>query len=141
MVRQVWKFSSSCFRVSSSTSPRAPEKRLGRAGSFHGLSGAQMLCQIGPQLRRVLLGGPQIQLVPAGLHGQVQILHRFPVVCVLPHRKSARLNTDRVPTIGAGLDPADTGLVQGQGAVGTQQGDGAHKNPPDKDAQTRPLLK
>ena len=32
MVRQVWKFSSSCFRVSSSTSPRAPEKRLGRAG-------------------------------------------------------------------------------------------------------------
>ena len=100
-----------------------------------------MLCQIGPQLRRVLLGGPQIQLVPAGLHGQVQILHRFPVVCVLPHRKSARLNTDRVPAMGTGLDLADAGVVQGQGAVGTQQGDGAHKNPPDKDAQTRPLLK
>ena len=90
------------------------------------LPGAQVALQIGPEQAGVLAGGLQVQLVPAGLHGEVQLLHRRPVVLVGLDREAVPLHRDGPLR----AHPAGVGVEQRQGPVGAQQDHVAHKNTP-----------
>ena len=90
------------------------------------LPGAQILLQVAPEQAGVLVGGLQVQLVPAGLHGKAQLLHRLAVVRIGPDREAVPLHRDGPLR----AHPAGVGVVQRQGPVGAQQDHVAHKNTP-----------